>query len=139
MAESAVPSYRIVVGFDGSEGAQRALTWAAEEAHQRGGHLDVVRAWTPGEFGTDAEMAQIARKTLDGDVEAFFAQQAAPDFSTHVEEGHAAKVLLRYAQDANMLVVGSRGRGGFTGLLLGSVSHQVATHEGAPVVVIVRR
>lgn len=99
----------------------------------------MLRAWTPGEFGTDAEMAQIAQKTLDSDVEAFFAEQDAPDFSTHAEEGHAAKVLLRYAHDANMLVVGSRGRGGFTGLLLGSVSHQVATHEGAPVVVIVRR
>ena len=92
MAESEVPPYRIVVGFDGSEGAQRALTWAAEETRQRGGHLDVLRAWTRGEFGTDAEMAQIAQKTLDSEVATFFAQRAAPDFSTHAEEGHAAKV-----------------------------------------------
>jgi nucleotide-binding universal stress UspA family protein len=139
MSETATQPYRIVVGFDGSEGAQRALAWAADEARRRGGKLDIVRAWTPGEFGTDEEMAQIARKTLDSDVSAFFDQQSPPDFSTHAEEGHAAKVLLRHGQGASMLVVGSRGRGGFTGLLLGSVSHQVATHQGAPVVVIVRR
>ena len=131
--------FRIVVGFDGSEGSRRALAWGADEALQRHGKLLAVRAWTPGEFGSHEEMALIAKKHLEDDVAAFFDQRPAPDFATCAEEGHAARVLLRHGGDADMLVVGSRGRGGFTGLLLGSVSHQVATHEGAPVVVVVRR
>ena len=139
MPDTAAQSHRIVVGFDGSEGSQRALAWAADEARQRGAELLIVRAWTPGEFGTDEEQGQIAQKRLDDEAQAFFNQGTTPDFTTQAEAGHAAKVLLRYAEDANMLVVGSRGRGGFAGLILGSVSHQVATHEGAPVVVIVRR
>jgi nucleotide-binding universal stress UspA family protein len=139
MSETAAQSHRIVVGFDGSEGSRRALTWAADQARQRGVKLLIVRAWTPGEFGTDEEQAQIAQKGLDDEVERFFDGGPAPDFSTLAEEGHTVKVLLRHAADADMLVVGSRGRGGFAGLILGSVSHQVATHEGAPVVVIVRR
>ena len=138
MADTAGQPYQIVVGFDGSEGSRRALSWAAEEAHQRGAKLRIVRAWTPGEFGTDAEMAQIAQKTLDDDVNAFFDQRPAPDVATQAEEGHAAKVLLRCGEQADMLVVGSRGRGGFTGLILGSVGVHVTTHEGAPVVVVVR-
>jgi nucleotide-binding universal stress UspA family protein len=139
MSDASEQAFRIVVGFDGSEGSQRALAWGTEEALQRHGKLLVVRAWTPGEFGSHEEMALIAQKSLDEDVAAFFDQRSAPDFATCAEEGHAAKVLLRHGQDADMVVVGSRGRGGFTGLLLGSVSQQVATHEGAPVVVVVRR
>jgi nucleotide-binding universal stress UspA family protein len=139
MSDTAAKLPRIVVGFDGSEGSRRALSWAADEARQRGAQLLIMRAWRPGEFGTDEEQAQLAKKRLDDEVQAFFDQDPAPDFSTQAEEGHAAKVLLRSAEDASMLVVGSRGRGGFAGLILGSVSQQVATHEGAPVVVIVRR
>jgi nucleotide-binding universal stress UspA family protein len=138
MSDTASPTHPIVVGFDGSEGARRALTWAADQARLRGVKLLVVRAWTPGEFGTDAEQAQIAQKGLDDEVAGFFEAGPAPDFSTQAEIGHAAKVLLRHAEGADMLVVGSRGRGGFAGLILGSVSHQVSTHKGAPVVVIVR-
>ncbi len=139
MPDIAAQTHRIVVGFDGSEGSQQALTWAAEEARQRDAKLLIVRAWTPGEFGTDKEQGRIAQKALDDEVRAFFDEVPVPDFSTQAEEGHAAKVLLRYAEDADLLVVGSRGRGGFAGLILGSVGHQVATHGGAPVVVIVRR
>jgi nucleotide-binding universal stress UspA family protein len=138
MSETTERPYRIVVGFDGSEGSRRALTWAITEAGLRQAQVDVIRAWTPGEFGTDQEMAQLAQKGLDEDVQAFFGGTPPPNVSTQADQGHAARVLLRHGQDVDMVVVGSRGRGGFTGLLLGSVSHQVATHEGAPVVVIVR-
>jgi nucleotide-binding universal stress UspA family protein len=130
--------YRIVVGFDGSEHSRRALIWAVEEARQRGGNLEVVRAWTPGEFGSNEEMGQIAQKNLDSEVAATLGPPLELQVSTVVQQGHAAKVLVEQAQSADMLVVGSRGHGGFTGLLLGSVSHQVATHGRAPVVVIVR-
>lgn len=139
MSDTTQKPYRIVVGFDDSDGSRRALSWAAEEARQRQAHLDVVRAWTPGEFGTDKEMGELAQKGLDEDVEAFFDGKRGLNVSTHAEQGHAAKVLLHHGQGADMLVVGSRGHGGFTGLLLGSVGHHVSTHDGAPVVVIVRR
>jgi nucleotide-binding universal stress UspA family protein len=138
MAETTQQQHRIVVGFDGSEGSQRALAWAADEARLRQAELQVVRAWTPGEFGTDEEQGRLAQKRLEDDVQAFFAEQPPPDLAMRAEQGHAGKVLLSHGQGADMLVVGSRGLGGFTGLLLGSVGHQVSTHEGAPVVVIVR-
>jgi nucleotide-binding universal stress UspA family protein len=139
MSDTSQKPYRIVVGFDGSEGSDRALNWAMDEARQRQAHLQVVRAWTPGEFGTDEEQGQIAQKGLDEDVLGFFGDKAVSNVSTHAEQGHAAKVLLRHGAEADMLVVGSRGHGGFTGLLLGSVGHHVSTRVGAPVVVIVRR
>jgi nucleotide-binding universal stress UspA family protein len=138
MTESPQRPYRIVVGFDGSEGSRLALAWGADEARWRQAQLEVVRAWSPGEFGTDEEQGQLAQKGLDEDVRAFFAESRPTNLVTHAEPGHAGKVLMKHGQEADMLVVGSRGLGGFTGLLLGSVGHQVSTHEGAPVVVIVR-
>jgi nucleotide-binding universal stress UspA family protein len=138
MVDTTQQQHRIVVGFDGSEGSRRALAWAADEARLRQALLQVVRAWAPGEFGTDEEQGRLAQKRLDDDVQGFFANQPPPDLATHAEQGHAGKVLLSQGQGADMLVVGSRGLGGFTGLLLGSVGHQVSTHAGAPVVVIVR-
>jgi nucleotide-binding universal stress UspA family protein len=138
MAETTQQQHRIVVGFDGSEGSRRALAWAADEARLRLAVLEIVRAWMPGEFGTDEEQGRIAQERLDDDIRAFFAEQPPPDLAVHAEQGHAGKVLLSHGQGADMLVVGSRGHGGFTGLLLGSVGHQVSTHAGAPVVVIVR-
>jgi nucleotide-binding universal stress UspA family protein len=138
MAETTQRPYRIVIGFDGSEGSRLALAWAADEARSRRAQLEVVRAWSPGEFGSDQEQGQLAQKSLDDDVGAFFGADPPPDLVTRAEQGHAGKVLINHGQEADILVVGSRGRGGFTGLLLGSVGHQVSTHEGAPVVVIVR-
>ena len=138
MTETAQRPYRIVVGFDGSEGSRLALAWGADEARWRQAQLEVVRAWSPGEFGTDEEQGQLAQKGLDEDVQAFFAESRPANLVTHAEQGHAGKVLINHGQAADMLVLGSRGLGGFTGLLLGSVGHQVSTHEGAPVVVIVR-
>ena len=85
MPDTAAQSHRIVVGFDGSEGSQRALAWAADEARQRGAELLIVRAWTPGEFGTDEEQGQIAQKRLDDEVQAFFDQGTTPDFTTQAE------------------------------------------------------
>jgi nucleotide-binding universal stress UspA family protein len=128
---------KIVVGFDGSTGAHRALEWALREADLRGAPLSVVRAWTPGEFGTDKEMLEYSRAELEKEVADLIASPTVP-WQTAVRQGHAARVLLEEAADAQMLVVGSRGRGGFTGLALGSTSIQVTTHPGAAVVVIVK-
>lgn len=130
--------FGIVVGFDSSDGAKKALLWAADEARLRDAQLEIVRAWTPGEFGTDKEQAEIAAKEFDADVHALLGSEPGIDLTLSVEQGHPAKILLEHARDANMLVVGSRGHGGFAGLLMGSVSQQVSVHTGAAVVVIVK-
>jgi len=138
MSNQDAHDYRIVVGFDGSKGAIKALEWAADEARRREASLAVVRAWTPGEYGTYEEMEQLVRDALPGEVSAILPADPARSVELVVRKGTPAKVLLHEARDADMLVVGSRGHGGFTGLLLGSVSQQLVTHAGAPVVVIVR-
>ena len=138
---------RIVVGVDGSEGAGRALAWALEEATHRGARVDAVWAWhvpwltNVAEVGTTISDASwfedVARKGLDGAVDGAL---AAFDGDVTVErilaQGDASRALLDVAAGADLLVVGSRGRGGFSGLLLGSVSQQVATHASCPVVLV---
>ena len=133
---------RIVVGVDGSDVAQAALAFALDESRLRGAALDVVLAWH--EPYTAASLALIAPdpgvyndaavRTLD-DVLAS-ADVAGVDVKKHIERGGPAEALLRIAEGADLLVVGSRGHGGFTGLLLGSVSQQVVHHATCPVVVV---
>lgn len=127
----------IVVGFDRSEGSTLALTWAADEAARRGAPLRVVEAWTPGQFGTDADQARCSEEQLTKAVSAAMDGRGV-EWTATAQQGSAAKVLLEEAKQAQMLVVGSRGHGALAGLALGSVGIQVATHDGAPVVVIVR-
>ena len=131
-------TYQIVVGVDGSPGANKALRWAIEEARLRHSTVEAVRAWTSGEFGTDAEKAQFGLKSLEEEIAEVMGGQTDVPITATVDEGQAGKVLVEHAKGADMLVVGSRGHGGFTGLLLGSVSQQVTTHTGTPVVVVVR-
>jgi nucleotide-binding universal stress UspA family protein len=138
MSNTPRDQYLIVVGFDGSEGAKRALTWAADEARTHGGSLRAVYAWRPGEFGSEEEQVAIGQKRIDEGVVEVLGENPGVSVETVSESGHAAKILLDHASDAQMLVVGSRGHGGFTGLLLGSVGQHVATHAATPVVVIVR-
>ncbi len=129
--------HTIVVGYDASAGADRALDWAIGEATLRGERLCIVNAWTPGEFGQDTEMETFSEQQLK-DQMAIRMKDESVEWDALTFRGSAAKVLVEHSADADMLVVGSRGRGGFTGLLLGSVSQQVSTHAGSPVVVIVR-
>jgi len=137
---------KIVVGVDGSPGSRAALRWAHDEARLRAATLVAVAVWQypmmtslpafgamppPEDLGTEAEAALL--KTLsDEGVEA----TGDVPVTTVVAEGPPAKALLEAAGDAAMLVVGSRGHGGFTGLLLGSVSQQCASHAACPVVVV---
>ncbi|MCU4184421.1 universal stress protein [Acidiferrimicrobium sp. IK] len=131
--------YVIVVGSDGSDGSVAALKWAVQEAAVRGGSVRVVRAWSPGEFGTNDEMGALALQALQGDVKTALDGDAPVPVETVAVQGHPSAVLLEQSKDADMLVVGSRGLGGFTGLLLRSVGQSVLKHEGAATVVIVRR
>jgi nucleotide-binding universal stress UspA family protein len=134
---------RIVVGVDGSETARRALQWAVDEAHQRGATVEAVHAWHRpfvsgaaymGEMELDAFEAH-ARTILDTTVAAVDAR-GLPPIESKLVPGGAAQALIAEAKGATLVVVGSRGRGGFTSLLLGSVSQQVAHHAPCPVVII---
>jgi nucleotide-binding universal stress UspA family protein len=133
---------RIVVGVDGSPQSNQALRWAAYLAAMLGAQLDAVTAWEyPASFGwaavaPDWDPAQDMKKVLDDTVSAVFGDQPPAGMRREVREGGAAKVLLEVSEGAAMVIVGSRGHGGFTGLLLGSVSANVAEHASCPVLII---
>jgi nucleotide-binding universal stress UspA family protein len=136
----------IVVGVDGSAGAKQALAWALEEGRLRHADVDVVHVWSYPYYGTaplvpplvDLEAIKAdAQELLDGIVADLDTEGVT--VHAHLFEGPAARCLLDAAQDALMIVVGSRGRGGFAGLLLGSVSQQVVHHARCPVVVVADR
>jgi nucleotide-binding universal stress UspA family protein len=138
-------SRRIVVGVDGSGGSRRALEWAVDEARLTGAEVDVVHAWhlpyvgaqpyTLTMVATD-EMEDAARRVLDHGVEGVDSRGLALPLEPILVEGGASHWLLESAKGADLVVVGSRGRGGFSGLLLGSVSQQLMHHAGCPVVVV---
>jgi len=143
MTEEASPSgHRVVVGVDGSQPSQQAFRWAAHLAATFGARLDAVTAWDfPASYGwgpvpSDWDPAQDMHKALDETVTTVFGVQPPPGLRREVREGGAAEVLIEASRDATMLVVGSRGHGGFTGLLLGSVSSKVAEHASCPVLII---
>jgi len=133
---------RIVVGVDGSPPSRQALRWGARIAARFGAGLDAVAAWNfPIGYGwgsvpSDWDPAQDMQKVLDQTVQEAFGDQPPAGMRRLVTEGGAAEVLLDASQGAIMLIVGSRGHGGFAGLLLGSVSSNVAEHASCPVLVI---
>lgn len=132
---------RIIVGVDGSPASIDALRWAARQASLTGAEVKAVHAWEyPRASGgypiaTAVDWPSNARTVLDIAVTAAFGSQTDP-IAREVVEGHPAKVLIDAAADADLLVVGSRGHGGFVGMLLGSVSERVAAHAPCPVLVV---
>lgn len=130
----------LVVGVDGSEGSLRALRWALREARVHTAPVRAVLAWSyldqsPGSFDV-AYGENDARARLDGALEAVAGEVGDVEVERVVVCDLPARALLANAGDADLLVVGSRGVGGFKGLLLGSVSHQVVQHAPCPVVVV---
>jgi nucleotide-binding universal stress UspA family protein len=133
---------RIVVGVDGSEDARRAVDWAVDEARLHGWSLELVHgvevgvaAASPYGSGVVLEQLQDAgRQLLDAEVE----RVRALDVTARgiLDIGSAAYALIEASRDAAMLVVGTRGHGGFHGLLLGSVSTACVHHAHCPVVVV---
>lgn len=142
MSGDATRRSRVVVGVDGSEPARRALLWAAEEARLRDADLEVLHAWQhpTTTFGLvlpadDREAAEAhARHVLDVAVEAVTGTGVAAE--PILVDAPSARALIETSAGAALVVVGSRGRGGFAGLLLGSVSGQVMHHARCPVVVV---
>lgn len=134
---------KIVVGVDGSEGARRAMAWAAEEAARWDADVIAVQAWefTPLVVATEApiDLDDLRRETdelLDQQVRAAFGDREARVERRVVEDLPARAVLDAAGDGADLIVVGSRGRGGLKGLLLGSVSQKVVSHAPCPVVVV---
>jgi len=135
----------IVVGVDGSEHAERALEWAIDEAKFRNARLRLVSAWhiptaaygAPG-FAPAVNLDRAFREVAEESVEnaARRAREAGIEVDVAVGQGQAAEVLVNVAEDADLLVVGSRGHGGFSGLLLGSVSAQCAHHAPCPLLIV---
>lgn len=136
----------IVVGVDGSEHASRALAWAIEEATLRQAPIRIVTAWhvPPMAYGStgfvvmpgpiDKSIRDVAEKAA---AEAADSVRAAGlEVETSVAQGQAADALIEASEQAGLLVVGSRGHGGFVGLLLGSVSAQCGHHAKCPLVII---
>lgn len=135
----------IVVGVDGSDQSTCALLWAAQEAERRRAPLYVVTAYTVPVFAASSMDAGYA--TVDDDVIRESAQAVLNESLTHlegisvevhprIETGDAAGVLLDLSEEAELMVVGSRGRGGFVGRLLGSVSSALPAHAKCPTAVI---
>ncbi|WP_462187887.1 MULTISPECIES: universal stress protein [unclassified Frankia] len=136
----------VVVGVDGSAPSLTALRWAVEAAMLRKSALHVVHAWHldipiyPGSYADiGSALAEQARQTLDQAVSTIVTEHAGglpiPVRKETVVDG-PAHALLRASADAQLLVVGSRGHGGFAELLLGSVSHQCVLHAHCPVAVV---
>jgi nucleotide-binding universal stress UspA family protein len=138
----------IVVGVDDSTGARTALRWAVEYAAALGATLQAVHAyeyrpaWMDYEDGANAlehwrqHAEDHAREMLHAAVVEATDGKTSPTMEEVVSAGNAVPTLLAHAAGAEMLVVGSRGRGGFTGLLLGSVSRSCTEHSPCPVLVI---
>lgn len=144
-AESAEPVGGIAVGVDGSEQSLRAAHWAAAQAHRRSLPLTVVTSYSLPAFAAssmDGGYAMMDDESLRAGAEKVIEQ--AKDFlrdfpgevDYRIESGDPAAVLLEYSETADQLVVGSRGRGGFLGRLLGSVSSALPAHAKCPTVLV---
>jgi len=136
----------IVVGHDGSKCAQEALTWAAALAARAGLELHVVRAWAmmtapqpstwePGFVPPLPDYEQAVHDELTAHVKAA-KLDAKVRVTCHVVHKSPAQGLMSAAEGADLMVLGARGRGGFAGLLLGSVSDQLVHHAPCPVTVV---
>jgi len=139
---------QVVVGVDGSEDSRRALQWASEEASEHGAQLVAVSSWTqplllptPQQSGVPLEtdptrLAENTKAMLEETLSEVLGDSPSVSVKSSVVEGSPAKVLIDLSGSAELLVVGSRGVGGFTGLLLGSVSQHVAAHAQCTVTVV---
>ena len=142
---------RVVVGVDGSAGSQAALRFAIEDAARRGLPIEAVVAYRPPDYWTDLNVVGVADadrlrarlrteatarvRALVDEVTATVAAPA-PEVTVIAAHGAAADVLVRESHGADLLVVGSRGHGGFSSVLLGSTSLQCTLHATCPVTVV---
>ncbi|MFJ3235285.1 universal stress protein [Streptomyces sp. NPDC086787] len=134
---------RVVVGVDGSRSSYEALCWAVRYAGLVGGTVEAIAVWElPGLYGWSGPAVDMdvdeeeTQQKMTQELTDVLGAETAGSVRTHVVHGNAADVLLRAAEGAEVLVVGSRGRSGFTRALLGSVSQHVSQHASCPVVIV---
>jgi nucleotide-binding universal stress UspA family protein len=136
----------ILVGVDGSPGSRTALTWAAAEAADHGADLVVLNVWehtVPPSMGSGSvplsevpEPSELAVENLLNIIKQELGESPPVVVHPRAKRGNPAEVLIEESVDAELLVVGTRGRGGFAGLVLGSVSQHVAAYAKCPVAVV---
>jgi nucleotide-binding universal stress UspA family protein len=133
----------IVVGVDGSESSKNALRWAARQARYTGATLEAVIGWEfPAFYGwamimsDDVDFGQLAERALTDTIDEVFGADRPSRLVTRVVCRHPALALVEASEGAELLVVGSRGYGGFKDALLGSVSTYCVHHAHCPVTVI---
>ena len=135
----------IIVGVDGSDHSRRALVWAMREAGLRHVPLTVIAVhpatmsyWGTVTYPEGSVNAEGSRRAVQEVVDKVASDigKPLPDITVRVVTGVAAEELVRASRDADLLVVGSRGSGGFSRLVMGSVSSQVTHHAACPVVII---
>ena len=140
----------IIVGVDGSDHSRLALTWAMREAAQHHAPLTVMTVrpapvrpatrifWAEPDLPEGGRDLELTRKAVRQYVDKVANEIGAtgPEITISVSEGDPAEELVKASHDADMLVVGSRGSGGFARLLMGSVSSQVSHHAACPVVIV---
>jgi nucleotide-binding universal stress UspA family protein len=135
------PSPRVLVGVDGSDGSRVALAAALDEASWMGAEVEAVATYVAVDYWTDLGSVVIP-SVIRRLVEEVLAERRdggkapVPNVRTEVVEGSPGEVLVHRGQSADLLVVGSRGRGAFRGLLLGSVALHCAMHAPCPVMVV---
>ena len=136
----------ILVGVDGSRGSDKALAWAAAEALDHGAELVVVNVWErilpPPAGGPSLSEREIpdskqgTAENLLNEIKEVLGEEPSVRVQPIVKQGNPAKVLIEQSENAQLLVVGTRGHGGFRGLMLGSVSQHVAAYAKCPVTVV---
>lgn len=136
----------VVVGVDGSPGSLKALTWAATEAAEHGAELVVLNVWEhtlPPPTGSVSvserfvpDSSQRTAEQLVTEIKAVLGDDPPVVVQPMVKQGSPAKVLIEQSANANLLVVGTRGHGGFRGLVLGSVSQHVAGYAQCSVTIV---
>lgn len=138
---------KILVGVDGSPSSRLALRWAYDAALQHQRELIVLMAWRPSvpppagssttyEIRDDSTPAEVATSRLLEVIREELGDDPAVLVRPEIKEGNAASVLIDASADVDLLVIGSRGHGGFVGMLLGSVSQHVTAHAKCTVVVV---
>ncbi|MEV0283527.1 universal stress protein [Kribbella sp. NPDC050820] len=136
----------VVVGVDGSKASARAIEFAFDQAEAMHAHVVALHAWTSPflTYANGASMLQFDAHKVEDESRLLVAESVAgavadhPDvaWTTELVSGSAARALVRRSESADLVVVGSRGRGGFTGLLLGSVSQSVLHHTQCPIAIV---
>jgi nucleotide-binding universal stress UspA family protein len=133
----------IVVGVDGSDNSKDALRWAGRHAELTGATLEAIITWEIPAFSgwgpadaEDLEFPRFAEEALNQAVDEVFGPDHPAWLQTRIVAGHPAQVLVEASAHADLLVVGSRGYGGFADALLGSVSTYCVHHAHCPVAVI---